>query len=395
MIFPFFAYGCGFEINIERTRAYLANACDGGLSCHIDLKCDCPPLHWVWDEDEEPVAATYTTPAFDDAPWYDASIPESAGFLGFMIENVTQNAITARSVRTRLSTSGGGTLGPLRAKERRLDFTVLMFACNESSMEYGFRYLTDALGQPGCDDGCTLCDAEFRDSCPDVDGSAASLNKGRWVLKNVGLVEGPIWGEHPTKGSACNLRRVSFSLVSEFPWKFKCPVAECTDLPLEGAPADTAGCENATDILCGEHEVLCAVNESLIIGETGLIISVKAGTAPLQHIKIAIRPDRFGYECNEETRPVGYTRVEPCDLIYIPYLPTSHTLVYDTSIESIVIQVPGGGEFSGIPFVSTAEGSPPTYPSLRCGSFCVSVSASECSVVGTPTVSISSVHREI
>lgn len=396
MIFPYFSYGCGFEINVERLKAYLASAdCDGGMTTPIKLTCNCPPLYWTFNDADVPVPTTYTDPATDQAPWYDASISESLGFLGFMIEDVKVNAITARKVTTRVSSSGGGVLGPLRAKERRLDFTVLMFACNELSMEYGYRYLTDALGTPGCDDSCVLCDAEFRDSCPTVDGSSASVNKGRWLLKNVGLVEGPIWGDNPLKGSACNIRRVTFSLVSEMPWKFKCPVVECGPLALAGYPADGVDCVNWSDILCGQQEVSCSVSEDLIIGETGLIIEVKAGSIPLEHIEIAVRPDKFGYECNAASRPVGYTRVAPCDLIYIPYLPASATLRYDTSIEEIKIMTPGGGELDGIPYVATEEGKPPSFPTLRCGSFCVSVAASECSIVGSPTVTISSVHREI
>lgn len=397
MIFPFFQLGCNLEINLQRTKAYLTNvSCGDEMKTRIDLKCDCDPLNWAWDADDLPVPALYTTPAGDDAPWYDASISESAKFLGFMIENVDQNAITARSIKTRLSSSGGGTLGPLRAKERRLDFSVLLFACNESSMEYGFRYLTDALGSSGCDDGCTLCDAEFRDSCPSVDGSVTSLNKGRWLLKNVGLVDGPVWGEPVLKsGGGCNVRRVTFSLVSEMPWKFKCPVVECSDVALAGYPADGVLCVNWDDIICGKQEVSCSVTEELIIGETGLIIEVKAGSVPLQHIEIAIRPDRFGYECDEASRPVGYVRTTPCDLIYIPILPASHTLIYDTSTESITVQTPGGGIYNGTPLISTNEGQAPTFPSLRCGAFCVSVAASECSIVGTPTVTISSVHREL
>lgn len=401
MIFPYFAFGCKLEINVQRTAAYLRNVpsiTTDGLQASIDMKCDCPPLAWTYDEDELPVLATYTTPEADQAPWFDADIPESARFLGFMIEEVTVNAITARSIITRISSSGGGTLGALRAKERRLDFTVLMFGIDESAMEYGFRYLTDALGSSGCDDGCTLCDAEFRDSCPPVTEQptlAESLNKGRWILKNVGLVEGPVRDADPVPSAACNIRRVKFSLVSEFPWKFKCPVTVCENVALEGYPADGALCVNYSDIICGTNEVSCSVSETLVVGETGLIIEVQAGTVPLQHIEISIRPDKFGYECDEGSRPVGYTRVEPCDHLYIPYIPASSKLIYDTSIESIVVQLPGGGEYDGTPFIATDEGRPPTFPTLRCGEFCVSVSVSECSVIGTPTVTVRSVHREI
>lgn len=395
MYFPYLQLGCNLEINSQRTAAYIEAAHQNGKLGQFDLKCDCGPLHFTLNGSEAWVPATYTNPVTDQAPWYDSSISESGGFIGFVIEDVKQDqAIAARSVSTRISSSGGGVLGPLRSKERRLDVTVLMFAENEVSMEYGFRYLTDALTSPGCDDDCTLCDAEFRDSCPQVDGTSVSLNKGRWILKNVGTVAGPVWGDLPLAGSACNLRRVTFSLVSELPWKFKCPVIECSGVALAGYPADGVGCANWSDILCGHQEVSCSVAETLIVGETGLIIEVKAGSQALQNIEIAIRPDKFGYECTPASRPAGYVRITPCDYIVIPYIPASSSLIYDTSIESIVIVMPGGGELDGTPFISTQIGTPPTYPTLRCGEFCISVSASECSTAGA-TVSISSVHREV
>lgn len=403
MYFPLFAYGCSLEINAQRTAAYLDSAnttCDAGdLKSRIDLTCDCPPLHWAQDDTTGVwSSATYTNPVTDQAPWYDADIPESAQFLGFMIEDVKQDsAVSGRTFSTRLSSSGGGTVGPVRNKERRLDFSVLMFACNEAAMEYGFRFLNDTLMSPGCDDGCTLCDAEYRDSCPPIDNGpeAAALDKGRWILKNVGAVIGPVWGDNPLSGSACNIRRVQFTLVSELPWKFKCPVPVCTEVALAGYPADGVDCVNWSDILCGKQEVSCTVSEPLIIGETGLIIEVQAGDVPLQHIEIAVRPDPYGYEANEGTRPVGYVRTEPCDLIYLNELPPNSRLVYDTAVEEIKVVLPGGGEIDGTIFVSTEEGYPPSFPTLRCGDFCISVSVSECSVVGSPYVSISSVHREI
>lgn len=402
MYWPYFSMGCSLEMNSQRTTAYLNNvsniALGGGISTRIDARCECPPLSYIFDEDDVPQLATYTTPAGDQAPWFDSDIAESARFLGFIISDVVFNAVAARSITTRISSSGGGSLGPIRNKERRLDFDVLMFACDEISMEYGFRYLTDALASSGCDDGCTLCDAEYRESCPPIQGGpqlADSLNKGRWILKNVGLVDGPVWGETPVESAACNMRRVKFSLVSEMPWKFKCPVVECDSVELAGYPSAGTDCDNWDEILCGKQEVACSVSEGLIIGETGLIISVTAGSIPLQHIQIAIRPDAFGYEADPDSRPVGYVRVEPCDLIYIPELPASHTLVYDTSIESIKVLVPGGGTYDATPLIATAEGRAPTFPTLRCGNFCVSVAVSECSVEGAPTVTVSSVHREL
>lgn len=404
MYWPFFQLGCNLEINSQRTTAYVAAipdiAVSGEIGTRLDLKCDCPPLSYYFDDDDTPHLATYSTPALDGVAWYDPDIEESGRFLGFVISDVQQStAVTSRSVTTRVSSSGGGSLGPLRNKERRLDFNVLLFACDEVSMEYGFRYLMDALASSGCDDNCTLCDAEFRESCPTVDPSDLneSLNRGRWILKNVGLVDGPTWDQNPVESAACNIRRVKFSLVSEMPWKFKCPVPLCTDVELAGYPSAGVDCVNWNDILCGKQEVACSVSEPLIVGESGLIIKIKAGSIPLQHIEIAIRPDKFGYEADPDSRPPGYQRVDPCDLIYIPSLDPGYTLVYDTSIESLTVDVPGGGNYDATPLIATEEGRAPTFPTLRCGDFCVSISVSECSVEGTPTptVSVSSVHREI
>lgn len=391
MYWPYFSFGCSLEINTQRTAAYIKSAettCGAGdIKSKIDLTCECDPLHWVFDDVDIPHPATYTNPSSDQAPWYDGSIPESAQFLGFMIEDVVVNAVTARNITTRVSSSGGGVLGPMRSNERRLDFTVLLFACNELAMDYGFRYLTDSLSSSGCDPDCTLCDAEYRESCPKVDGSIASLNKGRWLLKNIGALGAPVWADPPLEGSSCNMRRVTFSLASELPWKFKCSKVECTQNLASGL-SNGSNCVNWSTILCGQQRVFCSVSEDLVVGETGLIITIKAGSVDLKNLSIDITPDKFNV-CG-----TGTIGLEPCDSIRIPYIPSGATLVYDTSVESITVMLAGGGSVDGTPYVATTSGTPPTFPSLRCGHFCVSVGASECSVIGSPTVTVSSVHRE-
>lgn len=400
MFVPFFAIGCQLALNSQQTVAYLNNLTaicgNGSFSGSHTANCNCPPLHWlIPDDGGDPEPAVYTTPDSDQASWVDGDIPESSQFLGFVISDVTMNAVSSRSVTTRVSSSGGGVLGPVRNKERRFDFSVLMFACNEAAMEYGFRFLNDSLNSPGCDDGCTLCDAEYRDSCPSVDGSLMSLNKGRWILKNVGSVEGPTWDTPPVEGMQCNVRRVKFSLVSEYPWKFKCPVDVCTDVSLADAPDWTMDCDNVEEFFCTPQYVSCSVSEPLVIGETALVIKIHSGSLPLEHVEISITPDKFGYECDPDIRPSGYTLLDPCDQIQIPYIPAGSTLVYDTSVETVTLQVPGGGVIDGTPYISTKAGRPPTFPTVRCGEFCVRVGASECSVTDGSTFSLQSIHREI
>ena len=413
MQWPYFKYGCSLELNSLRTATYVRNVTSvypDGFAHYINLSCDCAPLNYYFDDSCVSHAATYTNPISDAAPWYDADINESGHFLGFLIEDVNVGTVATRTSTTNVTRLGGGSIGGVRYKERRMDFTVLMFGCNDLALEYGFRYLTDSLTNGGCDTGCgtdcggtsgdecALCSAEYRESCTSVDvgNLAASLSKGRWILKNVGLVDGPSWGDPPIAQATCNIRRVTFSLVSEIPWRFKCPVAECTDVALPTYPTLEADCSNWTDMMCGDtQEISCSVTETLAVGETGLIISVSAGSVPLQHIQIDIRPDVSGYECNPETRPVDYVRVDPYDSIVIPEIPAGSTITYDTSIGDIWLTTSNGSIEDGAPYIDTDIGMAPTYPTLRCGPFCVSISVSECSVIGSPTVTIQSVHREI
>ena len=68
MYWPYFALGCNLEINSQRTSAYINNASSivtGGIGANIDISCDCPALNYVYDVDDVPQIATYTTPAGD------------------------------------------------------------------------------------------------------------------------------------------------------------------------------------------------------------------------------------------------------------------------------------------------------------------------------------------
>src|SRR5690606_30837639 len=200
----------------------------GFPSC-IHINCTCPSLAWTVVEDENgdlvPLEQTFTSPDVDGASWYDPDVPESARFLGFWIENIVETSVGSRTVTARASALGGGILGPSRYKERQLAFTVWLFACDNEAMQYGFRYLTDALVAPGCDDDCVLCDAQYRDVCPDLGDSPTvdEIQAGLWTLKNVGVISGPDWGEDPARSASYYVKRVTFTLVSELPYKYRCP----------------------------------------------------------------------------------------------------------------------------------------------------------------------------
>lgn len=401
MYFPYLKYGCNFEINSARTAAYVANRCDvcadsipGAFEVRVN---NCDVLNYAMDEAGETVVAqSFTTPAVD-APWSDDSQPESNRFLGFMIENVVKPSHIGRTVTPKISGFGGGILETLRAGAQELEIQVLLFACDEEAMEFGFRYLTNGLSGVGCEEPCTLCDLEYRDSCPDMNlpPTVEDFNRGLWILKNVGVTQAPEWVDAPVRGMDHFVRRARFRLGSEYPWKFKCPVT-CTDrdtFPIDG-PTEACGPVFET-WFCETSEINCPINETSNTGETGIILEIKAGTKTLSGISLEILPDPWGVYDPEDLVPtIPNTGV--CDRVYVQDLPGGHILRYDTSIEQVTVTKPGGEVVDGTPYLTfTGNGAPPGFPTVRCGTFVARVIVDECSVSPDTWATIQTVHREL
>lgn len=403
MQLSYLKYGCSLEINPAQTAAHLRNRCDfcdGPIRGTIDLRHSCDILNYALNpvDGVTIVPVTYNIPTSATTAWVTLSEPSSARFMGFTIDRVTKAPHVSRSVTQRISGSGGGILETLRAGAQMLEIEVLLFACDEPSMEYGFRFLSDSLVGGGCDDPCTLCELEYRDACPTWAGAiptAAEFNVGRWVLRNVGVVSAPEWVDPPVRGMNYYVRRAKFSLASELPWKFSCPTDVAVNMPFTVA-APTLPCGADFDSwFCGEAILSAALSEPSVIGETAMVIEITAGTTPLSGIEIQIIPDENGWVCSSLGRPAGFVDPAPCDIVYIADLPAGWTFIYDTSVERVYVRTNAGVEMDGTPFLSfDGVGHPPTFPVVRCGQFCAKVVVDKCSVQGAAMATVRSVHRE-
>lgn len=402
MYFPYLRYGCDFEINSARTAAYVANRCDicdDPIPGQFHVKDNCDILHYTIDEEGEVVSpATYTTPNAG-ASWSDDFQPESNRFLGFMIERVTKPSHIGRAVSTKISGFGGGILETLRANAQEYEFEVLLFACDEEAMEFGFRYLTNGLAGGGCDEPCTLCDLEYRDSCPDVgeDPDVDDYNRGLWVLHNVGVTKAPEWMDYPVRGLDYFVRRARFSLASELPWKYKCPTT-CFNRSTFDVD-DPIACGAAFETwFCRPTELQCAVNETSITGETGFIIEINAGSKTLSGIELQIIPDPWGWlaDPDDPEAPENYAGPDPCDTIIVRDLPAGHKLLYDTSVELVSVVKPGGVLVDGTPYLTFSnDGGPPGFPVVRCGTYIAKLIVDQCGVTAGTWATIQTVHREL
>lgn len=412
-----FEFGCNTIADPNRLQAYIQSArtcppsstmvdaiCpDPMVLSGLAINCDCPALQYEATDtlQQAPVLIpAYVSPKADFAPWYRAAVPESAQFLGIMLEKVEdlQAAPTSRGSNARGSNYGGSTLNRLKKTGRKVKFTLLLFGCSDCALDYGFRWLTDSLLYSCDDSGCGgLCDATVRTCCPTVSTPPTydEWDTGRWTLKNSAVVDGPKYTyPQPMENATCNMRRVEFTLQSEDPYAYKCPVPCVTDqkihMDLPPCPIEDWLCKDDANKPC------CHIDNTSSLGEDGFTVTINA-KEDLKNVVISMTPDKFGYVCGNVPPPVGFVAPAPCDTINIAFIPANTVFVYDTVHQEISITFPGGQKFDGTPYLAViGSGVAPSFPVIRCGAMCICVTSDRCGYLGGPsTVSISSTHREL
>src|SRR5690606_28197505 len=91
-----------------------------------------------------------------NAPWYDASKPESVEFAGVWVMDVTgfDTVPTQRDVGEAIC--AGGVPGPARDASRKLTFSALVVACTNAGARYGLNWLSCVLRQANVRGGVDL-----------------------------------------------------------------------------------------------------------------------------------------------------------------------------------------------------------------------------------------------
>lgn len=266
-------------VNTQRTIAYINNF---NLPIKIDADCWCPTLQDILRPCESATGAgpdgAYEFPSTDPAPWYDAAIPESGDFLGFLTTEF--EGLGSTFARNRFDTlSGGAILGKLRPQARELRWQGYLFGRTCCAAEYGLRWLTAELAGGVCDD-CTDKDLDILLCCPSITGTTPEVTCGTRppgdpqldcetgeplgnptppfsqsaatdafrTFKRAGLLEGPIKNQtreigcgNCEGGSGCMIE-AEFTLIAGNPYMHKEPVCVCDEL----FPACT-GCADPND----------------------------------------------------------------------------------------------------------------------------------------------------
>lgn len=179
----------GVEIvNEARVAAYVQALGIPGYVCQ-----ECPGLRDALEQ------AAYTTPAADNAPWYDPAIPESGKVAGFQIASIEGIGDTSTRSVANLARDGAA-VGARRRAARELTVTFRAVASTEAAVVYATSWLARVLHGRQClnvstdfmflDTGTTCAGDELclLTACPSSPADVVTYKVG---LSLVGVTSGP------------------------------------------------------------------------------------------------------------------------------------------------------------------------------------------------------------
>lgn len=398
----------GTEIlNSARAAAYTQAA---GL---LDLCDPCPTLPQALGHDP------YTTPAEDDAPWYDPVVPESAGVLGVFAQSVVGLSSNPVARSPQALVGDGSALGVLRRTHREIAYTALLVAEDECSLSYGLEWLAAALRGAECGPGpCagdTLC---MYSCCPPEDSDGARELRH---LFDVGLLEGPTVSEvqylEPDSGGCVLdnevfgggvIATVEWTLVAGTPQIFReplegtgewadladglvvaldpdlvheyCPDPEpCLDDPECPPPAlpprppiPVGDCyPTGVDTFLGSVLALHVTEQPAWLSAVP-VIEVEAGTQAMRRLVLRFWINPAGVDCWDVEDPC-----QACWMVTIPYLPRGSTLRIDGRVQRATVTCPGEpgrGDAVAPPTLYGPGGTSYQWPEFSCGTgLCIEV----------------------
>lgn len=418
----YLVYGGNEVINNARTFAYAT-----ALGIATPLCGPCPTLLRAVGDPQG-----YTTPAADDAPWYDPVRPESAGFaglLGLRVDGVTDGVTSQQFTDTA---DGRAIPGAVRAYSREVQVVAELLATDEAAMSYGRSWLAAVLRGERCAPGCagtelcgfTCCPPD----CPLPDeGQPDTCGDAHWrTMQRVGVIVPPRKQRIRTTLSGV-LCQMDFTFRAGDPYLWNAPVllakgpaigqqlADYTDSGLPPDCGDIVDC--VRDPLCPPPPApLLPAPVTDLCYPTGeftarrWVIELPSGLTPAWHEKVPyvrinpgsldLRRLRLRWFRNPLGRPCADLITDPCGAcmeVQVPYLPRNAWFVMDGRVQQATVDCPGGpGLSTGDVPVYGPGGSPFTWPTFGCDDVptCLEIVALASSVSPDARWEISTVVRE-
>lgn len=301
------------------------------LECNVNnvsfTLFDDPCPGFSLDPKSDPIWEPLDYSSVEAAPWYTSGIPWSEEFLGFHVEEFTMGSTIERSVNPRGTTAGGATIGPLHRKHREFSVEVMAIATSDRGMQYGFDWLSQQLAPS---DPCGTATGLIRLACPGVDGNEPYHDL--YEIRDVGVLDGPVFGDSPFKHAGCVARSITFTLVAGDPCRYF--VLATSKIEGETHPLNLDGdCGTAST----QAEFICPVNGlpeqrscvetyGVALGQRDVDIIVDAGAdgAAATLVRGAINPgfpylDGLTSAVGEYAATSGITDLDTLDVVILTF----------------------------------------------------------------------------
>lgn len=417
MLTDFIKIGANEIANSARLSAYVAAL---GSPLTGGSVCACPTLTAEVLGDDP-----YTTP--DDpanpAPWYDADVPDSGQFLGFMpltMEGIDDYPVT-RQVTS--SVSGSGSIGTPRVAPRTVVVTGLLLGNTCCAVEYGLHWLAEAL--QGCNGGCNGDCVSMYTCCPPEGITPVQYNaRYKRTYRRVALTSGPNVIARNGGGGSCqgtcgggaDIVTVEFVLTAATPWAWTDP-EPLLDVSLPEDDDETCVEWCTTSSVTPECVESCNPTDCDALGiscsdprypATAL---PDAGSAPQSGSCVPLATTRTCYDIDLSDRPAwsvdaltlvlssGSTELRnvtislfvkrdvdlalPCSTVAdqnpcgaigswnVSYVPANSSITLDGQIGRATLEC--GGECTTARNVYGPNGAPPLFPTLGCATYCLCI----------------------
>jgi hypothetical protein len=406
--------------NHARLKAYLQNV-GSPLANGSDI-CTCDTLTAEVLGDEP-----YTTPddPGNEAPWYDADVPDSADFLGILVLDIEgiDDFPVARSVTNAVV--GGGSIGAARVRPRTLTVSALVIGVTCCGVSYGLKWFKSVLqgcAQQTCGGDC----ATLYDCCPEEGLTAEQFNaRYRRTLRRVALTSGPVVTGR-AGGGDCNNRcggadvvEIEFTLTAATPWLFGdeteflnvdlprdtsddciewCAHNGTTGNTCDGEPCFNSGCSTDTDP-CADPECvapsppvpttpdicgctpLSTIRECYALDFTSRpayiedvpMIRVYAGSSDMRHVTISLyaKPESdAALTCDQIADKYA---CEPAGQWEISFLKSGSELTLDGQVGRALVEC--NKECSSATTIFGFDGGPVEFPVIDCKDYCLCITS--------------------
>lgn len=334
----------------------------------------------------------FVNPGVDNAPWVDPAQPASYGYLGLILTDLEGYDTTETRSLDPSASGRGGILGPAILNGRHLKAKGWLIAQDCASMDYGRRWLADALAGELCP-GCAGLYADLLPTCGSEDASALRR------LYDVGLEE--LILDTSDALSCCYVTPVTFTLAVADPYVFTAPEV-VIDQQVLAPLADDEPPVPFEDWLFGAPTTICVDLADEGLGTDAGIVTLYGGSSGISGGLVYRGTGHypgasvFPGECVYPADGTPQWDMTICPFVFTISIGPGESFTVDSSRERLEWELSDGTVLSGAPQLALEVGQVVQWIDTCDGEdaqLCVRAFAN-CSCDDSAAVTVATQHRE-